>query len=195
MGVTRIGCGFDLTVTVPGRLRRAGIAGGMLLDRAGLVESLAGTLPPKPPEAAQVEALVVEFIRCLGLLPVGVGRREFAVGVTGVGLMRQQLIQLMILELDLPQPPGALHLSRLLSPEAMAEVEALPCPAPTREAVIDATRAVAAAFLPRARRLSARVGAPWPEAMERAARLHLERTLGFSWPEQQGDLPKPGEPV
>ena len=173
---------FDVTVTVPGRLTGARDRWRALVDRAGLFERLPETLPPKPPEAAQVEGLVVEFIRMLGLLPVGVGRGEYAVGVTGVGLMRQQVIQLMLMELDLPQPPGALHLSRLLPPKAMAEVEALPCPAPTREGVIEATRACAAAFLPRARRLSERVGAPWPEAMERAARLHLERTLGFRWP-------------
>jgi hypothetical protein len=49
--------------------------------------------------------------------------------------------------------------------------------------VIEATRACAAAFLPRARRLSARVGAAWPEAMEQSARRHLERTLAFRWPD------------
>jgi hypothetical protein len=97
---------FDLTVTVPGRLMGAKDRWRALVDKAGLFESLPDTLPPRPPEPAQVEAIVVEFIRMLGLLPVGVGRGEFAVGVSGVSLMRQQVIALMLLELDFPQPPG-----------------------------------------------------------------------------------------
>lgn len=173
----------DVTVTVPGA-----VLGGAqdrlrpLVDRTGVWPALSQRLPPREADARRVEALVLEFIRVLGLLPVAVGRKEWAVAVSGFGLQRTALINLMIEAQGLAQPPGALSLSRVLPEAELAVVDALPCPEPKREAVLTANRAVVEAFVPRARRLCEASGAAWPEAFWSATRRHLERTLGADWP-------------
>ena len=99
--------------------------------------------------------------------------------MTGAALLRQQLIALMLMDCDLPQPPGALHLSRLLPPEDLAIIDALPCPEPSHASAMAFNAACAAVFFPRARDLSARVSAVWPQVMEETVRRHLWRTLGL----------------
>lgn len=171
----------DLTVTVPQRLAGAQDRWRPLLDRDGLFARLPETLAQRAPDPAVLAGMAEEFIRCVGLLPVAMGRGEHAVGVTGVGLLRAQLIALLIEGQGLPQPPGALHLSRLLGAEEMTVVERLPAAEANRASVIGATRACAEAFLPRARALVAAAGGRWPEALEAALRAHLRRTLGEVW--------------
>ena len=173
---------YDLTIVIPGHAPTARDRCRALIDRGGVWAALPETLPPRAADPARVAAMVQEFIRILALLPLGLGREEFAVGVTGVGLLRTQLISLLIEALDLPQPPGALHLSRLLPAEDMALLKGLPPVAATGASVLASSRALAEAFLPRARRLMARVGAPWPEALWTAAQAHLHRNLGTDWP-------------
>lgn len=172
----------DLTVAVPGRVTVAQDGCRPLVDRAGVWNALPATLESRGPDSARVAALVREFIRVLGLMPVVLGREELVVAVGGAGMQRTALINLLVEELGLPQPPGALHLSRLLSPADMRMLGALPPAEATRASVLAANRAVAAAFLPRARRLVERVGAPWPEAFWAATEDHLQRELGAEWP-------------
>ena len=76
----------------------------------------------------------------------------------------------------LPDRGGMLHLSRLLAPDRMAALEALPHPRPGREEAIAAHVATARAFLPLARRMTAELGLPWPEAFEAAMRARLQRS-------------------
>lgn len=172
----------DLTVTVPGRVTSARHLCRPVLDRAAVWKSLPAVLSPRAPDPARVDALVQEFIRVLGLLPVALGRGEHVVSVTGAGLQRAALISLMIQALELPQPPGTLHLSRLLSADDMRLLEALPAAEANRASLIAAHHALAAAFLPRARALMERTRAPWPEAFWAATRTHLQKTLGAEWP-------------
>lgn len=172
----------DLTVTVPGRVLGARSGYRPLVDRAGVWGALPPSRPEGKPDPARVAALVQEFIRVLGLLPVGLGRREYAVAVTGWGMQRTALISLLIEELGLPSPPGALHLSKLLAAEDMRMLEALPAPAAERASLLAANHAVAAAFVPRARALVMRVDAAWPEVFWAATQAHLARELGDEWP-------------
>lgn len=172
----------DLTVTAPGRVTSAKDGCRPLVDRAGVWGALPATLATRGPDPARVAALVEEFIRVLGLLPVGLGRGELVVVVSGVAMQRTALIALLIEELGLPQPPGALHLSRLLSPDDMRMLSALPAAEATRASVLIANHAIAAAFVPRARKLMARVGARWPERFWNTTVAHLQRTLGAEWP-------------
>jgi hypothetical protein len=160
---------FDLTVTIPGRVIGAQVTLKPLVDHAGVWASLPEQLAPKPLDPAAVTALVEEALRILGLLPMALGRGEFATGVTGAGLIRQQLINLLIMETEPPLPPGALHLARLISPKDLAMVEALPGVVATRDSMIAANLAYAGAFLPRARIVVERARAVCPRALASAA--------------------------
>lgn len=173
---------FDLTVTTPAHLPYSQDRIRPLVDRANLYASLPGTLPPKPPSPGAAYRIAEEFLRIIGAAPVGYGRKEYVVLATGAGLLRGLLIDLMVAEQALPVPPGALHLSRILPPEDMAVLEALPPIEATLESSLASTRTLAEAFIPRARRLLAKLGADWPADLEAAARAHLERELGLTLP-------------
>lgn len=147
-----------------------------LLDRDGLHARLPATLPPAAPDPKRVAFMVEEFIRVLGLLPVGLGRGELVLLTTGAGLLRDLLRDLMLEGCPSPDRGGMLHLSRLLAPDQMAALEALPHPRPNREEAIAAHLATARAFLPLARRMTAELNLPWPEAFEAAMRVHLQRS-------------------
>lgn len=149
-----------------------------IVDRHGIFETLPANPGKSAPDAKQVEYLIREFIRVLGLIVVGMGRDERVLGVTGAGLLRDLLTRLMIEETRSPERGGALHLSRVITDGQMAELEALPYPGPTRSEVLEAHSALAKSFFPRARRLAAELGLPWPDAFEDATRKHLQRAFG-----------------
>ena len=56
-----------------------------LLDHDGLHARLPATLPPASPDPRRVAFIVEEFIRVLGLLPVGLGRGELVLSTRGRG--------------------------------------------------------------------------------------------------------------
>jgi predicted nucleotidyltransferase len=149
-----------------------------LIDRDGIYDQLPDTLPPKEPDAGTVRYLIHEFIRMLGLLPVGAGRGEYVTMVLGVSMMRGHLETLLMQDVTNPDPGGMLHQSKLLSPEQMQLLRSLPYPGPERDALIEANFAVARAFMPRARAMADRLGIEWPEAFEAATRKRLAATLG-----------------
>lgn len=173
---------LDLTVTVPAHLNGTRVTWRPMHDPDGLYAQLPERPADRAPDPKAVLAIVEEFLRIVALLPVGVGRSEHVVGASGVFLLRGQLIALLTEAHAPPLPPGALHLTRILAPDEIALLEALPPVAATRESVIAGSLAVAAAFLPRAKTLVARLGAEWPEALETAARAHIRRELGLELP-------------
>src|SRR5260370_14153382 len=64
----------------------------VLLDESNLYTTLPADDPMKG-GPSNFAAIVNEFIRVLRLAPVAIGREEYAVAVTGVGLLRSSLIQ------------------------------------------------------------------------------------------------------
>ena len=150
-----------------------------LLDPDGLIAALPESLPPTPPSGPRVTGLIREFIRILGLLPVGLGRGELVTAVRGAGMLRDLLIDLMLEDIPREDRGGALHLSRVLPPADMELLAALPNRGPRRDEIIEAYCAVAAAFLPRARHRAAALGEDWPAEFEAAALSHLRRELGL----------------
>jgi predicted nucleotidyltransferase len=150
---------------------------------------LAGDLDEAPPprerrrdagSPTRVLAIAHEFIRILGLLPVAVARQEWIVAQQGFGLLRQLTVDLFLEETALP--PGARGVKRLnafLTDDQRAALEAIAPPAADEAAIIAANRAIAALFLPRARRLAADLGLDWPEAFEAATRKRLHIDLGL----------------
>jgi len=149
----------------------------VLLDESNLYATLLADDPMKGGPSNFV-AIVNEFIRVLGLAPVAIGREEYAVAVTGVGLLRSSLIQLFLEENGI-RNAGALHLKRLLSAEQMDILEKLPSVNAERESVMQASVNCARIFLPRAKQLAQKLSLPWPESFEAATLRHLKRELGI----------------
>jgi predicted nucleotidyltransferase len=150
----------------------------VLIDRDGLYDTLPPHLAYGGPNVGKVTYLINEFIRVLGLLSVGMGRGEYFLGTVGAGMLRDHLSSLMVEETAIPDPGGALHLSRLLSPDQMQVLTGLPFPRPERTAIIEAHLATARAFMPRARALAAKLDIPWPQTFEEATLRHLRRRFG-----------------
>ena len=109
-------------------------------------------------------------------------RDALLTAVDGTHLMKGHLCDLMLEEGAIADRGGALHLSKLLSPEDVATLEVLPFPRPERDAVLAAARAHWAVFAPRARALAARLELDWPEALEQATRNVIARELDLHLP-------------
>lgn len=174
---------LDLTTTVPGRVPGAQSTTRPLLDRAGVWDGLAPSLPPRPADPARVAAIVTEFIRVLGLLPVAIGRDEPALAQSGYGLLRGQLIALMVDERDLPAPVGALKLRGVIPEADRALLAQAPAPRADWDELIEASRWMAGIFVPRARARLTAIGGAFPERFWSATRERLERGLGGDWGE------------
>lgn len=169
----------DLTIATSKDFgRRARNTVKPLIDRDGVYDALPDALPPKEPDAGTVRYLIHEFIRMLGLMPVGVGRGEYVTMAVGVGMLRGHLEALLMQDVTLPDPGGILHQSKLLPPEQMRLLASLPYPRPEREALIEANFAIAREFMPRARAMAERLDITWPDEFEAATRRRLALTLG-----------------
>jgi hypothetical protein len=160
---------FDLVIVSTDRPAASG-AMKTVLDRDGLTARLP---PGPPPRAADGAFLAEEFLRVLGLSEVIAGREEWLVGTDGVWLLRRMLIDLMLLD---QARGGVKRLNPFLTAEQRHLLESLPPIAPTRDAVIGGSFAIARAFLPLARE---RLGETYPTALEAATLAHLERSLGI----------------
>jgi hypothetical protein len=149
----------------------------VLIDRDGIFGALPTTLPHQGVDPGRMRAMITEFIRVLGLLPVADGRGEYEVGVFGSSLLRRMLTDLLVAEMDVGDTGGALHLSRVLNAERMALLLALPVARPNRTSVIEANLATARLFMPRAKELAAKLGIEWPQDFEAATRRVLTKAL------------------
>ncbi len=169
---------FDLSFLTAGELPSQDGAGLKLL-----LGDPALTPPPRiqvPGALQPLGPLVTEFLRVLGLAPVAVGRGEWLTMQQGVELLRHMLIDLMLIENEVPPGSrGAKRLNAFLTDDQRAWLEALLPPLAEREALITANAALARQFLARAKPLAAKLGAPWPTAFEDATRRHLKVTLSL----------------
>lgn len=149
-------------------------------------DQLFGALPEiaaKPgPNPERLIWQIEEFLRILGLLPLAMGRAEYFNSVTGLLHLRTLIVDLLVEETAAPHRGGALHLNRLITAEQKQALAALPPLVAERDALIAAELAYAALYLPRARRMAARLGVDWPERFERATWAHLRATLGIEPP-------------
>jgi hypothetical protein len=119
---------FDLSVGTPEQVpERSRSTLRLLFDRADLHDRLKPTGPPLAPDPAAVRHLVTEFLRVLGLLPVVLGREEYVVAASGVGLLRGLLIHLMLQDVSLEDRGGALKLARILPDERLQALTDLRC--------------------------------------------------------------------
>lgn len=141
--------------------------------------------PPRAPAAdagrpARVAAIIHEFIRVLGLLPVAAGRQESIVAQQGCELMRRMTVDLMLEANGVPPGArGAKRLNAYLTPDQQAALEALVPPAAALQPVLAANRDLAALFFAHARPLAQRLAITWPAALESATRARLRADLRF----------------
>lgn len=144
-----------------------------------------GREPPRTEPAAhkttpeELSKLVNEFFRVLALAPVGLGRQEYFVALTGIELLRKMTVDLMLAENGIGQRGGALRLNSFLTSEQIQLLQSLPPVAAERDSLIRCQKAIADIFLPRARALAAKIGMAWPVALEDASRKHLKTQLDF----------------
>lgn len=178
--VTREWERFDLTFVKPAEYAVMPLAAARPLFNRGTPERTFPAPPPYKTTAPRVLQLSNEFIRVIGLTPVGIGREEFTILQEGVGLLRRMTLDLMLEANGIgPQARvGALHMNLFLTQEQRGALQAVPPVGATRESVIAADIALARIFLPLAKKLAAETGAPWPSSFEDATRAHLARTLG-----------------
>lgn len=179
--ITRDWLRFDLTVlsrAEVGYLARDQVQ--PLFDRLGVVDALAvQSLPAQSLRAEPLLATINEFIRVVGLSVVVNGRDDVVVAQTGTNLLRDMLIQIMLLE-NAPQPHrGVLSLKRQLSSAQFATLQGLPPLDATWPSVFRRTQALAEAFLPRARALAKKANATWPDDFERVTLAHVAEKLGL----------------
>lgn len=153
----------------------------LLFDRDACAASVPPPLPPPAGSAVVVLGVVEESLRVLGLLPVAIGREDWLLGVEGVHAQRLLLFQLLQ-QVNAPLPVAGLkQWSSKLSAEQRLRFEALPPGAPTRDAVIAGSIAIAEEILREARAFAKHTPFAWPGSLETATRVHLERTLGVSF--------------
>lgn len=179
---------FDLTAVSGVEL--AFLTGGRaipLFDRLGLADSLGRSVAsaessPAPVSATALLDIASEFIRVLGLSAVVKGRDDRVVAETGTNLLRDMLIQVMVLSNGAQPRRGVLALRRALTADQAATLAGLPS-GTTWPRIFERTRAIAGHFFPLARALAENVGAAWPERFERVTRAHLKSSIGLEIPD------------
>ena len=174
---------FDLTLIEAASLTRYNANDLTVIFNRGTREPPRTARPPHRTDPAALRGLVEEFLRIFGITPVAFGRGEHIVSLTGVGLLRGLLIELMLEENGLGPADrgGALHLNILLTDAQRRALEALPPAAAEPQSLMAANRALAALFFPRARALAQKIGTQLPQALEDATRAHLKKSMDFEF--------------
>jgi hypothetical protein len=151
-----------------------------LFDRGGLLPS--GAVPPAPPGEPSFPRQVVEqYLYSLSQQQVVVGRRELVRMYGSIGtFMDVFLLPLLFAERGIDPKGGIKRLNAFLDDEQRALLESMPPITMDLDALTAAQLWIARAGLPRARRLAERIGADYPDDLERAVAAHLQRTLGIT---------------
>lgn len=170
---------LDILFLTPAELAtRPPNATRQLFARPGAAVPAGAAPAPRPAADAELAALIREFIRVLGLAPVVVNRGDHVIGVDGAMLLRTMLVDLMLAEQGRSRSERSVkRVTQMLSAEQIGVLQALPPIAANRNSLIEAHRALAALFLPRAKALAEQRAIAWPAEFEAATRAHLKRAL------------------
>lgn len=171
---------FDLNIYSNDAIRRSGLSGlRILFDKDGLDLPVGHGEPAKTEVTAeQVDFVVSEFIRVLGLLPVVVHRNDLVGAVSGSGLLREHLITLLQYEVTGRIRAGALNQANSLLPAARSAILALPALRAEEASILDFNRSCWEIFRQFGPRISQRYGIAWPINLVTAVRSRLARDLG-----------------
>lgn len=171
---------IDVIVHATDGLDQGTLPARVLLDRDGVVRDVSGGEitagePYLPAEQVRL------FLYFMGNAVTVLHRGELMALSQGTAAMRDQLlVPLMLAENGIRKDDGAKRLNRYLTGEQLACLAALPPVGLQEPGLREAQRALAADYLPRARRLAARCNAEWPAELERAAVELWRRELGIA---------------
>jgi hypothetical protein len=151
-----------------------------LFDRGGALPS--APMPPAPPGEPTFPRHVVEqYLYSLSQQPVVVGRRELVRMYGSIGMFIDVfLLPLLFAERGVDPKGGIKRLNAFLDDEQRTLLESMPPVRMDVDAITEVQLWIARTGLPRARRLAERVGADYPDELERAVAAHLERELGIT---------------
>jgi predicted nucleotidyltransferase len=113
------------------------------------------------------------FFYFLGNLVTVLGRDERIVGSQGIGVVRDQLIALMLAERGVRRTSGAKRLNALLSDEQRATLEAIPAAGTDPVDIIAANQYICRQFITRGTALAKLTESPWPTEFVEATLTHL----------------------
>ena len=134
---------------------------------------LSSPAPAPNPSAVQLLQIINEFFRLLGLSVVVLGRRDVHAAREGAELLRQRLIELLLLEVPAHRP-GPKKLLPALSDKQRAILRALPPLKDEERSIRTFSAAIDPVFVERAKALLSDLGGAWPDDVERATRRYLE---------------------
>lgn len=148
----------------------------VLFDRDGTLFPDGDIAPTggRPGEPYWPAGTVHLFFYFLGNLVTVLGRDERIVANQGVGVVRDQLVALMLAERGVRRTSGAKRLNALLSDEQRATLEAIPAAGTDPADVIAANQYISRQFIRRGTALAELTGTPWPAAFVDATLRHLK---------------------
>ncbi|MFZ4761345.1 MAG: nucleotidyltransferase domain-containing protein [Alphaproteobacteria bacterium] len=132
-----------------------------------------------PLNSQEIDSIVHEFIRVLGLLPVVIGRQDYVLGQTGAQLLRDMLIKLMLIENADGVVRGVLSIKKSLMPEQYKILQEIPSIAANKEYVIKTYQYIAMDFFACARLIYKTKNMVWPTRFEEATLQHLHQKIGW----------------
>ena len=155
----------------------------VLFDRDGTLFP-EGDIAPKggqPGEPYWPAANVKLFFYFLGNLVTVLGRDERIVGNQGVGVVRDQLVALMLAERGVHRNSGLKRLNAFLSDEQRATLESIPAAGTDPADIIAANQYICRQFITRGTALAERTGGEWPTAFVEATLAHLQNHFHVSF--------------
>ncbi|NIK55030.1 aminoglycoside 6-adenylyltransferase [Kribbella shirazensis] len=147
----------------------------VLFDRDGTLFPDGDIAPTggRPGEPYWPATTVNLFFYFLGNLVTVLGRDERIVANQGIGVVRDQLVALMLAERGVRRTSGAKRLNALLSDEQRAALEAIPAAGTDPADVIAANRYICREFITRGTALAELTASPWPTEFVNATLSHL----------------------
>jgi predicted nucleotidyltransferase len=172
---------FDLNVFSSDGIRQSNLSGlRTLFDKDGLDLPVGHGEPPTVEvTAGQVDFVVSEFIRVLGLLPVVLHRADLVGGVSGSGLLREHLVTLLQCEHPERTRTGALNETKSLSAAAKTALLGLPALSAEESSIVNFNRSCWEIFIQFGPRISQQCHAEWPDQLIDAVRSRLARDLSM----------------
>ncbi|MFK4083783.1 nucleotidyltransferase domain-containing protein [Kribbella sp. NPDC020789] len=126
-------------------------------------------------------SVVPMFFYFLGNLVTVLGRDERIVARQGIGVVRDQLVKVMLAERGVRRTSGAKRLNALLSAEQRAVLEGLPAAGSDPGEIVAANQYLCREMLRRGKALAEVTGEPWPAEFVEATLAHLQRHFGVSF--------------
>ncbi|MGZ0152864.1 aminoglycoside 6-adenylyltransferase [Kribbella sp. WER1] len=170
---------YDVTATTEAAItNRSQSTVKVLFDHTGVYKRLPERLPLTEPSPDTVRKLVPEFFRVLSMVPIVLGRSDFAVGASGSALLRTMLIQAFQELVAVEDRGGALYLRRLLPEDHYSVIAGIPGIEATEASNLAVQHYCAKHFVPVARILCERTGVDWPAEFVARVAEHTEPILG-----------------